>query len=304
MIIRRPISEILSFGACTLLLILSPIPTTTVWGFVSITQRAVREHPIRLNGWWGNDQEKNATPSLQPPSTIEKKQKKSPMQAEIDSLEKEVLYNTQAELDRQNVNRAVTSAFAKSDSSTSAQSFKQSATSSVLRNASVMAPQWSIAVAGGISLGSVVFFLTQNIVLGLATCVGIGYLGSRDPLEEEDPAGAVARTVGRYTLDSVEAAKPKARALARAALTGEEEIVALRAQLEKLERGNSLLKAQKNRLSLWKKRRMWVDDKVSSFNLQELKEQARGNKLQVGGTKAQLLMRLVEAEVIAPDLND
>ena len=44
-----------------------------------------------------------------------------------------------------------------------------------------------------------------------------------------------------------------------------------------------------------------VDENVSSFNLSELKDQARENKLQVGGTKVQLLMRLVEADAVTPN---
>lgn len=102
----------------------------------------------------------------------------------------------------------------------------------------------------------------------------------------------------------MEAAKPKAKALARAALTGDEEILTLREQLDDLERRNRSLENKNAALSLWKKRRVWVDDRLASFNLQELKEQARENKLQVGGTKAQLLMRLVEAKVITPTLED
>lgn len=43
-----------------------------------------------------------------------------------------------------------------------------------------------------------------------------------------------------------------------------------------------------------------VDENMSSFNLSELKDQARENKLQVGGSKAQLMMRLIEAEVVTP----
>ena len=128
---------------------------------------------------------------------------------------------------------------------------------------------------------------------------------------------------------SVEAAKPKAKAIARAAIVGDEEILVLREQLEDLRQQNRSLEIENTKLAMWKKRRVcksgsglpscWcytlllikslkflslaflgVDENLSCSNLSVLKEEARRNKLQVGGTKAQLLMRLVEAGVINP----
>ena len=64
------------------------------------------------------------------------------------------------------------------------------------------------------------------------------------------------------------------------------------------------VKQDNSDLRLWKRRRLWVDQALGNYNLQDLKEVARSNGLRVGGTKAQLLMRLIEAEVISPDIDD
>jgi len=110
--------------------------------------------------------------------------------------------------------------------------------------------------------------------------------------------------VGRYTIASVEAATPKAKAMARVALTGQEELVELREKTEDLEMRLAALQEENSQLHLWKQRRIWIDEVLPNYNLQSLKEEARKNNLLVGGTKTQLLMRLVEAEVIQPDLGD
>lgn len=105
--------------------------------------------------------------------------------------------------------------------------------------------------------------------------------------------------VGRYTLEEI---TPKAKAIAKAAILGEEEVAELKARLQDLEMEYSAVRDENVRLKLWKDRRTWVDAVLPKYTLQSLKDEARQNGLQVGGTKAQLLMRLVEAEVINPDL--
>ena len=95
-----------------------------------------------------------------------------------------MLYTTQAELDRKNVKRAVTKALLVDPSTQPATTTPGQGTT-----------KWSIALAGGISLGTIVFVLSQSIVLGVLASIGIGFVASRNPLEEDDTAGAVARTV-------------------------------------------------------------------------------------------------------------
>ena len=166
---------------------------STACGFIATTSRHATikgaTHPIlrsrysRLQGWWGGQDSGNALP----PSLEEKS---TPVEDEITALEREVLYSTQAELDRRSVNRAVTNALL--DPSTRSAS------------TAVQGTKWSIALAGGLSMGSIVFVLcvggagfswTQSILVGVLASLGIGFVASRNPLEEDDSAGAVARTV-------------------------------------------------------------------------------------------------------------
>ena len=110
-------------------------------------------------------------------------------------------------------------------------------------------------------------------------------------MEEEGAAGAGARLVGRFAINSVEVSKPKIKAVARAAMRNEEDIARLQQQI-------SELKEENTQLRIWKERRMVIDERISDYTLDELKEIARKNRLPVGGTKAILMMRLAEAEAI------
>jgi len=49
---------------------------------------------------------------------------------------------------------------------------------------------------------------------------------------------------------------------------------------------------------LWVQRRKAVDESLSKFTLEELKGLAREKGIMVGGTKSQLLMRLLEEKAI------
>jgi hypothetical protein len=89
----------------------------------------------------------------------------------------------------------------------------------------------------------------------------------------------------------VQASQPKIKALARAVVTGEEEIVGLRQRVQELEDETTSLR-------LWKERRIKVDAALPRFTVNELKEIARENDLAVGGTKSELLFRLVEADAV------
>eukprot|EP00957_Ditylum_brightwellii_P049722 3770650-Ditylum_brightwellii.AAC.1 len=66
-------------------------------------------------------------------------------------------------------------------------------------------------------------------------------VASSDPLDEEGIAGSLARIVGRTTLKSIDTATPKVRAVARAAVFGEEELASLMGRLSELERENAEL---------------------------------------------------------------
>eukprot|EP00977_Amphora_coffeiformis_P019768 scaffold7435_cov129-Amphora_coffeaeformis.AAC.2 len=81
------------------------------------------------------------------------------------------------------------------------------------------------------------------------------------------------------------------QALARAVVTGQDEVRELKRELEALQ-------MQTKELSEWKVRRLFVEENLNKFTVEDLKQRARDNQLPVGGTKMQLLQRLVDANVI------
>jgi transposase-like protein len=161
----------------------------------------------------------------------------------------------------------------------------------------VLPSPWKIAVAAA-SVSSITTLLAfQNVYLSGIVLLVVFIAASRDPLEEtsDDVTGALARTVGRVTIDSLEASQPKIRALARAVITGEEEIVALKQQMQQLQRENQ-------ELALWKERRIKIDAIANKHKIDELKLELKENNLPVKGkTKADMLMQLVENDILKLD---
>ena len=202
---------------------------------------------------------------------IEATPDKSVGDSHMAAIEREVLESTRAKLDLQRVTRTLLD-----DDPESSQPLVRG---------------WQVAVAAGSAGGITTFVLFHNLLLSGIVCVSIFFAANGDPMEEDSAAGALARIVGRVTLQSVQASQPKVRAMARAALRGEDEVTELRARASKLEQEISDLR-------LWKERRLAVDEALPDFSLDDLKDKARQNGLLVGGTKAQLLMRLVEADLI------
>ena len=62
------------------------------------------------------------------------------------------------------------------------------------------------------------------------------YRASQDPIADDSVLGAAARLLGRQTVQSYKASEPKLRALARAVVTGEQEMEALQQDIRLLER--------------------------------------------------------------------
>jgi pyruvate-formate lyase len=85
----------------------------------------------------------------------------------------------------------------------------------------------------------------------------------------------------------VETSSPKIRAVARAAITNQEEITQLQSQVRVLEQQNA-------ELIRWKERRLAVEDNLGHYTLAELKEMARKNNIAVGGKKQELMLRLLD----------
>jgi hypothetical protein len=191
-------------------------------------------------------------------------------------VEKEVIASTQAKLDLKRV--------------TSALDVRESSEIDP-EKAAILAEPWKVAMAAAIAVSLLAFTSTGSTFLSVVTFLGVFFLANGDPLEEEGVAGSFARLLGRLTIQSVETSKPKLRAVARAAITNEEEILRLNRQIVELQE-------EKASLALWKQRRLAVDESVSKYTLEALKEKARENNLLVGGTKSELMMRLMEAELM------
>jgi hypothetical protein len=153
--------------------------------------------------------------------------------------------------------------------------------------------QWKIALAAACvaSVSCYTLILRGSLVAaGFVFVVTFG-VANTDPLADDTLGGALARLVGRSTLQSLEASRPKAKAVARALVVGQDEIQLLRQELRQAQQEISVLR-------LWKEQRLFVDEALSRYSLEELKDQARANRIAVGGTKTQLLIRLVQANVI------
>ena len=151
---------------------------------------------------------------------------------------------------------------------------------------------WKVALAAAIAAAAAVDIVTKSLFLAGVSSIGVFFIANQNPINEGDGIeGPLARAVGRQTLELVESSKPKLKAVARAVITDEEDIEQLRQKVMELHKENVELK-------LWKQRRIAVDEALSSFTLPQLSGLARQNRLRTGGTKAEVLMRLVEAGVI------
>lgn len=156
---------------------------------------------------------------------------------------------------------------------------------------------WKVALAAGGVASAFTYSFSHNGVISALIWAAVFLVANGDPLDEDSVAGALTRIVGRVTLQSVEASQPKVRAVARAAVRGDDEYFQMKIRINELEDENA-------NLMLWKKRRIAVDKALGDFTLDDLKGKARGAKLTIGGTKTQLLMRLVESNNVFLDLGE
>lgn len=205
----------------------------------------------------------------------------------FDELEQEVFASTRAKMDVQRVKQTITDQAAPSPADADPQ------------KTAIMAAQWKISLAAA-SFASTSFLIATHSSLPVTGVVFalVFFVANKDPLEEEGAAGALARLLGRFTIQSVETTKPKLKAMARAAISTENEdrekvVELLQQRIEVLEEENMALKR-------WKEQRSAADALLSQYGLDELKAMARANNLPVGGTKIQLLMRLLENRVLIP----
>ena len=171
---------------------------------------------------------------------------------------------------------------------------KESVAITASRKGNSIPSKWTIAFSAGTFFAISSFVLIQSFfVSGVAFVLAV-YTASRDPITEvgivegDDISGPMTRIVGRATYQSIESAKPTLQAVTRVVVDGDVVVETLEAQVRELKEENEQLK-------LWVQRRNAVDNQMGGYTVGELKKIAKNNGLAVGGTKAQLMMRLVEA---------
>ena len=152
----------------------------------------------------------------------------------------------------------------------------------------------SVAFASGSVIAATSLLAFHSPIVSVLLFLITTYVASRDPTIENDGivegdeiSGPIARIVGRATIKSIEQTKPKVQAVARAVLSGEEEVNSLRRRIKELE-------VENEQLQIWCDRRKAIDEKSKLYTLDALKDMARIDGLPVGGNKVQLMMRLLE----------
>lgn len=208
--------------------------------------------------------------------------RKKTVEQEIAEIERKIQASVQQQMDYNQVTRKLQLV----DDHNYNDSFSMAAASSSAQQHAWQVALTAATVAAG---GSLVLF--TNLYVSLFVWVTIFIVANADPLQDDSLLGALARVLGRATLDSYETSKPKMQALARAVVTGQDEVRELRQSLQELQ-------IRTDELALWKQRRLWVEDNLAYYSLEDLKQQARIHRLPVSGTKIQLLQRLVDAEII------
>lgn len=219
--------------------------------------------------------------------------------SELELLEKQVLAETQAALDIKRIKDALFQGSSEESTAASVDLTKEpkmkvsNETSAELQ--STPPSSMSIALAAGSAVGLTSLIALQVPILSLGAFAATTFIASRDPIKDEDfiegdLSGPISRTVGRATLTSVEKSKPTLKAVARAVVASNE-VEELREQCKELQEENARLQLKLDRIDA-------VDKQSKGYTMTQLKEMAKKDDIKIGGTKAQLMMRLVEADVL------
>mmetsp|Transcript_35462 Transcript_35462/g.71892 ORF Transcript_35462/g.71892 Transcript_35462/m.71892 type:complete len:228 (-) Transcript_35462:256-939(-) len=217
-------------------------------------------------------------------------------------IEAEVEASAMARLDRQRVKKALEVADVNSppgNGHMASRSSSSTGTSSNPNNNNGMIQgtdppsKWNIALAAGSSAAGIAL-LALHTPLPLTVCcfVVVAAYAAIDPLDDDSVFAPLARILGRATIETAATTTPKVKAAILAATTGEEEVTALKQRITELEEENGELRR-------WVTRREKVDENLSAFTLDELRDYARRNRIVfTGRTKAQLFMTLWERGII------
>jgi hypothetical protein len=205
----------------------------------------------------------------------------SSLEEEMAQLEQQVLASAREKMDYNQITRAL---------------FTDDDDASI---ANIQRPTWQIALTAATVFSVASLWLFGNVFVTMFVFGSIFVVANADPLHADDDNlwGALARLLGRATLQSYTDSKPRMKALARAVVTGQD-------QVRKLQQDLEAVLTEIEELRTWKQRRLWVEDHMADFTVDDLKDRARNHGLAVGGTKIQLLQRLVDANVIAITAED
>jgi len=155
----------------------------------------------------------------------------------------------------------------------------------------ILGDRTKVALTSAFTFGIGSTIVTDNIYVGLFFAIMVLFLGNADPTKEESVAGPILRMIGRFVIVTVEMARPKVRAITRAAMTDKGEVDELQDRIQELD-------DQKEELRQWKNRRLLAEEMVAMYKLKELKDMAKENSIAADGTKMQLLIRLLDEGVL------
>ena len=204
------------------------------------------------------------------------------------NIEKEVAASAKVKMDKDRVVQALDSS-KKKDPKTQA----------------LLASPWQISAAAAISAFVGTFFVFHSTFFSTIALIGVFISAAQDPLDDEGFFGPVSRILGRATIQTVESSKPRLKRMARAAILDEEDVNFYKSDMgkkqiqdPKLARYIQQLEEENASLSLWKERRLMVEEYLPYYSMNDLHLKAKQHNIDINCTKAQLMMRLVEINAI------
>jgi hypothetical protein len=284
------------------LIAVSDVPCCFVSGFAQ-----QKERPATTKYW-----NPFSTWQQQP---LSKAQRQPPLEEEIREMEQQVLASVREKRDFDVVARALSEKQDQTAASSSIILSEGAPPQPFYMTPDPAAQQIQhVALASAIVTAVASFLLFSNLFITIILSTLVFWSANSDPLQadkddggmDENLIGALARIVGRKTLASYLQATPKVKAVARAVVVGQQEMALLKARIQELEENEiqqlqqciEVLEAENAALQQYKQTRELVDAHAHRYKLPELKQVARDYNLPVGGTKDQVLMRLVQAGVI------
>jgi len=155
-----------------------------------------------------------------------------------------------------------------------------------------------VAVAAGGLTFLASLYLFQNIVIAFIGFGTVAAFASWDPLEEQSTAGAFSRVLGRGVIRASKKTQPRLNAVASAVVKGDIEIKELKQRVEELEDELAAVEEENTILREALEMQYAIERALGKFSLDQLRYFAQKNGVAIGGTKSQILKRLVKNNVI------